>query len=167
MLLIFSYSIGTSYELFLNRRKLFFKYSFYNIVGLQINNDKLLSWILPKGYQSPFSNRKYLFIIYYAHDCAKCCQGQREYTFLVPREFWVVREAEYKSIKSKTRQKVPNQELQIQSQILCDINSQGGKISGMVGSSFREEGSTWPELVRLMVFVWLNERKTDSSGHRQ
>lgn len=83
---------------------------------------------------------------------SKCCQEQREDAVLVPREFWVVREAEYRSIRSKTRQKIPNIELQIQSQILSDINSQEGKITDMAGSRFREEGRTWPELVRATVF---------------
>lgn len=150
LLPIFSYSGGTGYELF--GIKLFFKSSFDNTVGLPINNDKLLSWILSKGYAYPSNNWKYFCVSFISSRLSKCCQEQREDAVLVPREFWVVREAEYRSIRSKTRQKIPNIELQIQSQILSDINSQEGKITDMAGSRFREEGRTWPELVRSTVF---------------
>lgn len=113
LLLIFSYSIIIAYELFLNRSYFFKVFT----IGLQINDDKLLIWILSKKYGSPFNKQKYLFIMF----MTLCCQGQREYTVLVPKEFWVVREADYRSIKSKiTSQKIPNIELRIQSPILND-----------------------------------------------
>lgn len=91
---------------------------------------------------------------------SKCCQEQREYAVLVPRESWVVREAESRSIRSKTRQKIPNTELQIHSQILSDINSQEGKVTDMAGSRFREEGRAWPELVRSTAFCEVKGKQT-------
>ena len=38
------------------------------MLGLQINDDILLIWILPKGCGGFFSIWKYLFIVYYVHD---------------------------------------------------------------------------------------------------
>lgn len=82
LLPIFSYSVGTGYELFWI--KLFFKSSFDITVGLPINNDKLLSWILSKGYAYPSNNRKYLCIIYYVHDCLSAVRNKESMQFLFP-----------------------------------------------------------------------------------
>lgn len=46
-----------------------------------------------------------------------------------------------------TWQKKLNVELRLQFQILSDMNFQEEEITGVVGVSFKEEGSTWSELV--------------------